>query len=508
MLSKSVMIIGIGFHARRIYIPTVFSVTKNLPVKLVAGVDILEQKKVIEEYFENTNLDIKMLYVDKLKENGELTKESIKKLDKLVKELNISGVIISTEPLAHKAYAMWALKNGLNILMDKPITTRKFLTTDVDESIGLENDFKELLNSYDILQKKKSTIFSINTQRRYDTGFIKVIELIKEVKEKFNVPVTSIQAMYSDGTWVHPNEILTQLSHPYLHGYGKCSHSGYHILDIVWQFYKAGSIKTKMPNQMEVYSAFVLPSGFNLQISQKDYKKYFGKNYVDTGLSEDEYRERTKDYGEIDVYSIVKLMKDNENICNISINMMHNSFSRRSWGIPNKDLYKGNGRVKHQMFVIQQGPFQSIQIHNYQASDDHDKDNSNQFDVGGNNHFDIFVFRNSGMFGEETSYYKISNKDLQTELSTRLTIEKTKDLVIIEFIDFLLGKKTKKDIISNIETHEIPVKMMRGIYQSNSSYVNGKNPVIRISLLNDRAIGLTKNIINYIKDAKLFVRFH
>lgn len=474
------MLIGVGFHARRIYIPTLQKLSADHQIELAACVDIHEQKPVVDEYMEKSGFSsIEMVYVRSgdvldLKDKGQL--------NKMVRKYNIQGVIISTEPLAHKMYAEWALQNNLSILMDKPVTTRKLLGTSEEAAAGLCDDYQDLLTQYKRIQKKKSTVFIINTQRRYDAGFQKVIELITEARDAFGIPVTSIQALYADGTWVHPNEILEQHSHPYLHGYGKCSHSGYHIFDIIWQFYNAGRLPKKQANSLEVFSSFVSPAGYSMQISYQDFKAYFGKEFVLPKVAFKRYQEIVKNYGEIDASSIVRLLRDGENICNVSINMMHNSFSRRAWGRPNGDLYKGNGRVKHQQFIIQQGPFQSLHIHNYQSSDTHDVDNSDQFAIGGNNHFDIYVFRNAQMFGIETPLQIISNKDLQEEVSNRLTIEQTKDLVLLEFIGFLGGHVKKESIISNIDTHKVPVQIMSAVYQSHARQGKGKNPIVKMPL--------------------------
>ena len=45
-------------------------------------------------------------------------------LDLLIDRLNIDCVIISTDPLSHKAYGMWAMETELNVIMDKPTPTR------------------------------------------------------------------------------------------------------------------------------------------------------------------------------------------------------------------------------------------------------------------------------------------------------------------------------------------------------------------------------------------------
>ncbi len=159
------------------------------------------------------------------------------------------------------------------------------------------------------------------------------------------------------------------------------------------------------------------------------------------------------------------------------------SFSRRSWAVPNEDLYKGNGRVKHQQFIIQQGPFQCIQVHNYQSKDKHDVDNSNEFEVGGNNHFDIYVFRNVGMFGEGNPFQKISVTELEKRVDdTGLTNENAKHRVIIEFINFILGRINLNDVKSNIDTHDVAVKLMSGVSQSSANIRSNKNPLVRIKI--------------------------
>lgn len=153
------------------------------------------------------------------------------------------------------------------------------------------------------------------------------------------------------------NEVLTQESHRHFDGYGKVAHSGYHIFDMVWQLYEAGLVDKKRPDHLEIFSSSLSPAGLSIDLNEKDYQKYFGHTYESTGYSEKEYRNTVKNYGEMDSFSTIRLLKNTENICNISINLLHSSFSRRSWAMPNMDRYKGNGRVKHQQFTIQQGPF-------------------------------------------------------------------------------------------------------------------------------------------------------
>lgn len=483
MKSVNIMVIGVGLHARRIYIPILMDLSKKMPVRLVAAVDLEGQRESIDLYLKQKEYAMKTVYVDPFEETKELPAGCAATLDALVKDLNIEGVVISTEPLAHKVYAEWALSRNLHILMDKPISVRKSISTNSSQAAALLKDYEDLLTLYKKNQRIRSTAFSINVQRRYEYGFEKVKELITEVRDRFNMPVTSIQAMHADGTWIFPKEVLTQESHRHFDGYGKVSHSGYHIFDIVWQLYEAGLVEKKRPDHLEILTSPFLPGGLSVDLNEDDYRNYFGDEYEPTNFSSEEYQKKVKSYGEIDSFNIIRLLKNKDNLCNISINLLHSSFSRRSWALPSVDRYKGNGRIKHQQFVIQQGPFQCIQIHNYQSKDMHDIDNSAEFDVGGNNHFDIYVFRNSKMFGSGKSFYKISAKELEEkERASGLIVEKAKERVILEFVNFILGKIDKSSLRSNIDTHSFPVKIMSGIYQSSVCLTKNKNPLIRMSL--------------------------
>lgn len=481
----NVLLIGVGPHARRIYVPALFKFALDLPVRLVAAVDLKNQKGIIDTYLQEQGYELDITYFESFDVTTGIPDNARTILDELVEKFNIQGVIISTEPTSHKVYAEWALGNGLNILMDKPVTVRKAISIDCVQATKLINDYDELLELYKSHQHQsdKPTLFSINVQRRYDHGFDVVRNLIAETTQKFNVPVTSMQIMHADGSWRFPNEILTQESHGLNNGFGKVSHSGYHLFDMAWQLYKASLVPSKQPDGLEFFSSSFSPTGLDVCMNENDYINYFDGDFERTGLTHQQYLDTVANYGEMDSFSVIRLMKQGVNICNISVNLLHSSFSRRSWAVPNTDFYKGNGRVKHQQFIIQQGPFQCVQIHNYQSKHEHDVDNSNEFDVGGNNHFDIYVFRNVGMYGEGKAFTKISSQDLEQQTDkSGLTVENAKYRIIREFIDFMLGNITLQDTKSNIDTHAVPVKMLSGVYQSGVCLMNGQNPLVHISL--------------------------
>lgn len=487
MAKTNLIIIGVGPHSKRIYLPTLTKHAKKLGINLKLGIDLKEKRRDIETFLENQQIPLEMLYIDPFDPLLGIPKSLKSYLNTYIAHENIHGVVIATEPLAHKCYAVWALQNKLHILMDKPISTRKNTVKEMAQAEAIYTDYLEMLDIYASFQRETPTVFSVNVQRRYHAGHRLVMRLIKEVAERFDAPVTSVQSMHADGQWRLPGEIVTQIYHPYCQGYGKCSHSGYHIFDIAYQYYKAGKCPGKFADRCEVMTSFVQPRGFIKQFNEKNYEQYFGKDYSDVkNWNDKELYEMYKNYGEVDAFSLFRFIKGKDAICNISINLLHNSFARRTWVYPGKDLYKGNGRVKHQYHSIQQGPFQNVQIHNFQAIDKHDVAGGDDYELGGRNHFEIHVYRNSGMFGKKEKplrVYSIQDVDgSEFYPASDLTHETAKEFVVVEFLKAIRGDVSRKNLRSSIASHAVPVKMMSAVYKSHICQSRGLSPLVPFSI--------------------------
>ena len=137
-----IILIGCGPHARRVYLP---AINKIKHVKLELIVDLESQESLLRSSL--TNFQETKLHIIRPFENN-VPDELSNFLSKYVQEKGISGVIIATEPLVHKAYANWAIQNGLNILMDKPITARANAVSDNTSAEGILDDFLQILENY------------------------------------------------------------------------------------------------------------------------------------------------------------------------------------------------------------------------------------------------------------------------------------------------------------------------------------------------------------------------
>lgn len=190
----SIMLIGLGPHAKRIYI-NLFKKYKIIP-KLIVDVD--RKKKELNKYlrengFESTNT----YFIDSKKENAIELEDSVKvELKKQIDENNIKYAIISTEPKAHFAYAKFLLENNINILMDKPITAPINVCNDEVMANRIKEEYEELCEEY---KKRKNKIrFKIQCQRRFHEGYIYIKNVIENIIREYNIPITYIDIYHND----------------------------------------------------------------------------------------------------------------------------------------------------------------------------------------------------------------------------------------------------------------------------------------------------------------------
>jgi predicted dehydrogenase len=474
---KNILLIGCGYHARRIYVPHLMTLQN---IKLSAIVDLISQKKIIEDYLTEKSInDVELLYTDNTEISDELSKKEVSNLDVLIKKYNISAAIISTEPLAHFKYAKWALERGLNILMDKPITTECDVSTDIKKAEKIYKDYLFLKNLYLNQLKTKNIAFILQAQRRHHDGFRKTRDLILEISKRTNCPVTSIQAFHSDGQWRFPKEIIEQSYHPYNQGYGKMSHSGYHSLDTAIWFAQSSILdREKKYNNYKVYSQVVRPVDFMLQIKPEDYVNLFPSIPKEDLISSFELKKMINEgiassvTGELDAHTLIALRHSDLTITNISSHAIHNGFSQRNWiSAKGRDLYKGNGRVRHESYTIEQGPFQCIIVNSFQSHEIF-KSEINPISVGGEYHYDIHIFRNSTLFPDLKPYELITMNDIKAQvdlLYSRGHQEEARRNCLEEYISAIENNIPPNEQTSNFLDHELSTQILSAIYKSISS---------------------------------------
>lgn len=480
----NIMIIGVGYHARRIYLPFFFREQASMnDVKLVCGVDIVSQREVIDAFLQEKSAQLPMVYVqDEI--GDDVKKENKSILDELTKKYAVDSVIIATEPLAHFKYAKWALDRDLNILMDKPITSEMDISTNEKKAKKISSDYMYLKQLYiQKKQQKKVKAFCLLSQRRFHPAYKLMKEKLDEVRIATGCPITSIQASHSDGQWRFPTEIVEQSYHPYNQGYGKCSHSGYHTLDVICWLVTSQALGSKSIDSADVYSAFTRPNDFDAQLNFADYRRLFPDFDTYNAFTETEYQKRVKLYGEIDAFSTVTFKRGEDVLCLASINLIHNGFSQRNWvHTAGRDLYKGNGRIRQEQFLIEQGPFQSISLISYQSNPTGTNSEEGLYEIGGEYHLDVHVFRNSNLFPVWKAHEKFSVATLVEQKMEGYSRGHQEDARRAGIIDFIQSVQMDIPCESDLLVHENSTSLLSAMYLSAIAGSKKKNPVVTVPI--------------------------
>ena len=484
-LEVRILVVGVGPHAQRSYIPHVNELHAVHNCTVVAAVDVEQKRADVEAYARTHCPDAKLSFFPLF--TYTMPPAVRDELDEIILTLGVNAVIISTEPLCHRPYALWAMGHGLSILMDKPITTRIGATTDMAEAKGIAEDYYVLLEAYQELQKRKPTCFAISSHRRFNPIFHKAAEYIRDICQRTGCPVTGVSASYGDGTFRLPLEVIKQQYHTYSQGYGKVSHSGYHIIDLVCFFIKAGLVEGKTPDRADVVSSFVLPSGFFRTLREPDYQRLFGADAYKNvcPLDEEALGSHVGDYGELDACAQVTFYQGNDAVMLSQISLSSSGYCLRSSLLPNADQYKGNGRVKHESYEIKSGPFQTIYIESRTVKDNGDLCEPGHYDVGTNNHFQMTVFRNNELTGHPEPLEVVHLAQLADALGydhTKLYTEQAKQAMILELVHFVQGKLPLEALTSNIDDQRMTVEIMSAMYASHLQGRQGENPIAQIAL--------------------------
>ncbi|MEU5693270.1 Gfo/Idh/MocA family oxidoreductase [Actinosynnema sp. NPDC020468] len=487
--SPSVLVIGVGPHARRNHLPVLLDAQRAGRLGTIIGVDLVETREVNDEYARSTGSSaFSMVYLKK-SDTGRvaLPPSTGRLLDGFVARHGIRGVLVATEPTFHLAYAKWALDRGLSVLMDKPVSARVNASLDEDQAGLLLEDYDELASRYaEARRRDPGVVVSMMSQRRYHPAFRTMRSLVREVAEATNCPVTSIQSFHSDGQWRMPTELVDIGYHSYDQGYGKASHSGYHFLDIVPWLLEAAETPGKELDEVEVFSNVVRPRDLLRQLDFEDYRRIFPDFDRHNRYSASDLWRRVRHHGEVDVFVSLAFRSAGRTMTLGSVNLVHNGFSQRGSVLPNRlDLYKGNGRVRHESHVVEQGPFQAIYFQSYQARDG--AAGADPAGVGGDRHVDVHVFRNRALFPDWESHAHLRLEDMDgggpplrghQENARRHSVE--------EFLSHLRGDGVP--VTSDLAEHRRGCVLMAGAYLSAARRRRGADPLVRLGFHREREV--------------------
>lgn len=476
-LPPRLLLVGMGPHARNFYLPALRELERAGRVTVVGLVDILPQAEMLEQWLSAQGYGWPRHFLPPFTDT--MPTGCADQLRAWVRAGKVDGVVVSTDPLTHKSYALWAIRERLHVLLDKPVTAARNATTDSDAAASIEQDYEEIARARAAFWQ--DGVFILCAHRRYHPGFDLALSLVRQTAAQTGCPVTNVHGYHSDGQWRLPEEILHQDHHSYHQGHGKISHSGFHFLDTLYRFRKAGRVSGKEPDQVEICASFLQPDGFLTQLNRSDYRRLFGPGYDAAAPTPDQsLKSCFQQFGEMDVEASFAFTRSGQPVGLASASLLHGGFSRRSWLIPGEDLYKRNGRVKHEQHRVHVGPFLGLQIHSCQAKDNHRRSGPADELPGGNNHFELWIFRNTGMIGGE-AFEKVDFRELPAAADFRhdaLFIDQVKRGAIEEFLAAIEKRIPPQDLRSDFSDHRMPVRLMSGLYRSHVQRRTAGNPLV------------------------------
>lgn len=468
---KNVALVGIGPHAKRIYL----EYFKKHKVNLALVVELDSKKKSTREYLRTHNYNNTKLFTipDSMKDNEHLSDLLFNQLFAVCETLEITHIMISTEPKAHFMYLEFALKNNIHVLTDKPITVTKNMTS-FSSIRKVRDQYYRILE----LANRSKANCKVMCQRQYHRGYDEVKKVLHDTVMKYQLPITYIDIFHSDGNWEMPHD-LDKENHPYKYGYGNLFHSGYHFIDLLSDFIKINDClgNNKKIVRGEVFSKVFTPNDELQCINLDDYKRLFQDQNIPVFYTKNP-KMKFKKYGEKNYHGLFSFYnKQGLTMTTANLNLLHDGVSRRSW-IQTKDFYKNNGRIRHERIDIEVGHLLNIQIHSYQSKEI-SKRTDNETEVGGLEHFDIYFFKNPLL--NDQPFKKIHLCDLYSS-KEKENIQGFNELSREDFItNFLKNNDCKGDIKDQALAIEILYACSKGIY----NHYKNINKVEKIQMRND-----------------------
>ncbi|MDX3366438.1 Gfo/Idh/MocA family oxidoreductase [Streptomyces sp. ME02-6987-2C] len=483
---KNVLVIGVGPHARRSHLPALAAGQRDGLVGTACGVDVLGAASVLTVFDSDDGpRDLPVTPIEAFAGEEHILPGPVRQtLDGLVVRRGIDAVVVATEPAFHMVYARWALERGLSVLLDKPLGVRASASTDPAQAGAILTDVDDLIARYErARQHHPDVMVSVQSQRRYHPAFWRLRDLITEIAEATGCPVTSVQSFHSDGQWRLPDELLDLDYHGYGRGYGKCAHSGYHFFDIIPWLLAAGDASGKTADAVRVHAEVTRPDDLLAQLNVADYERLFDDFAARNRYTEAELRAGLHGFGEVDAGISMAFTSAGHTLTLATLNLFHNGFSQRGNFAPAAALYKGNGRVRQETHIIQQGPFQALHLHSLQTLENDSADD--RYTVGGDRHIEVHVFRNNRFRPNWKPYTSLGHDDLTTTADGYLATpsqQSSRRRSMHEFLLYLNGHRDRHQMRSDLTTHRTAAALMAGTYLSMAHRFRGASPEATLSL--------------------------
>ncbi|WP_329160663.1 Gfo/Idh/MocA family oxidoreductase [Streptomyces anulatus] len=468
----NVLVIGVGPHTRLNHLPALAAAQDAGLAGTVTGVDLPHAAACAVEYgTPGRPRRMPVVAVQPFPASRRALPGAVRRqLEDVVGRERIGAVVVATEPSVHLPYVLWVMERGLPVLLDKPLTVHPGASTDPVAAQAIADDFDTLLGAYRTARRSHPRmVVSVLSQRRWHPAFRRVRELIAEVSEATNCPVTSVQSSHGDGQWRLPDELVDLGYHGFDRGYGKAAHSGYHHFDTVPWWLAAGERPGKEIDEIEVHAACTRPADFLAQLTVADHAPLLPTFAGRSPYTEQDLLDLTAGHGEVDVFLNVAYRNRGRVMALGNHSLAHTTFSQRGPLPPAAGgLYKGNGRIGQEIHIVQQGPFQALHLQVLQTLHG-DDEGIDPRAVGGADHIELHVFRNNQVRPDWQRHRTLTFADLiqgsgdNTVLPTQRS---ARTCAVTEFLAHLNGRIPRFELASDLADHRRPARLMSAAYLS------------------------------------------
>ncbi len=443
MKKNNLILIGCGVHAKNTYLPFL----KNNEVNCVLIVDIKSSELNLKKYLNEINFTSNNLYFVSPSPNKQsLLNEDENWLDNFLKNNEVDGVIICTEPMHHKVYLDWALKNKLDIICEKPLSSYTGLNSSPKLAERIYLDTEEVFT----VAKNNKTSLVVQCQRRYHPAYTFIYKYLREFIIKHQIPINFIDISSSNGIFNLPSEYLDKENHPYKYGYGKLMHSGYHFVDLFCHLSQLNQlIENSNYDKIECFTKVTTVADYLKQMPINKINRLF--ECSDYNYSADGYK--LDEYGEIDIFNLIQLKKGKYTLLTGQISMLQNTVSKRSVLNLPESLHKKEGAIRKEKVTIELGGLLSIQVYAYQ---NHEKKVSN---FSNDYFFEVVIHRNTALIGGKA--IEIIKFDHSTNNGNNSSYNQNARLQC--FVDFIENKPSLSEIDSHLFSGELLSIMLQNL---------------------------------------------
>ena len=342
----NIMLIGLGQHATHHHFKLLNLLEEHSLAQCRMVVDIASARDRVQDHLQkHGRKEVEVLYVpDEERDDQVLSARTAARLNEAADRLGIRHVIISTEVKAHEAYIRWAVQEGMHFLTDKPIFSE---TYDEVRDLGHSNlyaRFQEI--------NHKITAAGINAAvvipRRMNPPFLMMRSYLSEFVRTFGVPATHFNYYHGEGMWNMPDEFYSRENHPYKYGYGALFHTAYHFIDLIDYFMSVNDqLCENRCDAADLAISIVNPSDVCRMVGEKAYEDLIGVHSLH------QYMENMGSMGEVDLQMLINLYASDALAATCNLDIRQSDYSARKSRILPEDLFRGNGRIYHELLEIE-----------------------------------------------------------------------------------------------------------------------------------------------------------